>query len=132
MLRRLTASKISSLPARYAIDNKAEYNASSSGFGISTSGPTGGGLAKEKGKAAGTTQSAVAAGNIDIRNTAAQTQDIAELSRDTDNANGRIDKIFDEAKVKDNLAFTQGVTQLATQIMATSRCYRLSVPLRKN
>ncbi len=101
-----------------AIDNKAEYNASSSGFGISTSGPTGGGLAKEKGKAAGTTQSAVAAGNIDIRNTAAQTQDIAELSRDTDNANGRIDKIFDEAKVKDNLAFTQGVTQLATQLVS--------------
>lgn len=101
-----------------AIDNKAEYNASSSGFGISTSGPTGGGVAKDKGKASGTTQSAIAAGNIDIRNTADQTQDVAELSRDTDNANGRIDKIFDEAKVKDNLAFTQGVTQLATQLVS--------------
>ncbi|NTX80779.1 filamentous hemagglutinin N-terminal domain-containing protein [Serratia proteamaculans] len=101
-----------------AIDNKAEYNASSSGFGISTSGPTGGGLAKEKGKASGTTQSAVAEGNIDIRNTADQTQDIAGLSRDTDNANGRIDKIFDEAKVKDNLAFAQGVAQLSTQLVS--------------
>ncbi|MFS7158709.1 hemagglutinin repeat-containing protein [Serratia proteamaculans] len=101
-----------------AIDNKAEYNASSSGFGISTSGPTGGGVAKEKGKASGTTQSAIATGNIDIRNTADQTQDVAGLSRDTDNANGRIDKIFDEAKVKDNLAFTQGVTQLATQLVS--------------
>ncbi|ANS45000.1 VENN motif pre-toxin domain-containing protein [Serratia inhibens] len=101
-----------------AIDNKAEYKASSSGFGLSTGGPTGGGLAKEKGKASGTTQSAIAAGNIDIRDTANQTQDVAELSRDTDNANGRIDKIFDEAKVKDNLAFTQGVTQLATQLVS--------------
>ncbi|CAI1087811.1 hemagglutinin repeat-containing protein [Serratia quinivorans] len=101
-----------------AIDNKAEYKASSSGFGISTSGPTGGGLAKDKGKASGTTQSAVAEGNIDIRNTADQTQDIAGLSRDTDNANGRIDKIFDEAKVKDNLAFAQGVAQLSTQLVS--------------
>lgn len=101
-----------------AIDNKAEYKAGSSGFGLSTGGPTGGGLAKEKGKASGTTQSAIAAGNIDIRDTANQTQDVAELSRDTDNANGRIDKIFDEAKVKDNLAFTQGVTQLATQLVS--------------
>lgn len=101
-----------------AIDNKAEYNASSSGFGISTGGPTGGGLAKDKGKASGTTQSAVAAGNIDIRNTADQTQDIAGLSRDTDNANGRIDKIFDEAKVKDNLAFAQGMAQLSTQLVS--------------
>ncbi|WP_434461602.1 VENN motif pre-toxin domain-containing protein [Serratia plymuthica] len=101
-----------------AIDNKAEYKASSSGFGLSTGGPTGGGLAKEKGKASGTTQSAIAAGNIDIRDTANQAQDVAELSRDTDNANGRIDKIFDEAKVKDNLAFTQGVTQLATQLVS--------------
>ncbi|TFZ49022.1 filamentous hemagglutinin N-terminal domain-containing protein [Serratia proteamaculans] len=101
-----------------AIDNKAEYNASSSGFGISTSGPTGGGLAKDKGKASGTTQSAVAEGNIDIRNTTDQTQDIAGLSRDTDNANGRIDKIFDEAKVKDNLAFAQGVAQLSTQLVS--------------
>ncbi|WP_233527644.1 hemagglutinin repeat-containing protein [Serratia sp. PAMC26656] len=101
-----------------AIDNKAEYKASSSGFGLSTGGPTGGGLAKEKGKASGTTQSAIAAGNIDIRDTAGQQQDVATLSRDTDNANGRIDKIFDEAKVKDNLAFTQGVTQLATQLVS--------------
>ncbi|CAI0983562.1 Possible hemagglutinin (DUF638) [Serratia proteamaculans] len=101
-----------------AIDNKAEYKAGSSGFGLSTGGPTGGGLAKEKGKASGTTQSAIAAGQIDIRDTANQTQDVAELSRDTDNANGRIDKIFDEAKVKDNLAFTQGVTQLATQLVS--------------
>ncbi|WP_255212460.1 hemagglutinin repeat-containing protein, partial [Serratia plymuthica] len=101
-----------------AIDNKAEYKASSSGFGLSTGGPTGGGLAKEKGKASGTTQSAIAAGNIDIRDTAGQQQDVATLGRDTDNANGRIDKIFDEAKVKDNLAFTQGVTQLATQLVS--------------
>ncbi|AEF47600.1 filamentous hemagglutinin family outer membrane protein [Serratia sp. AS12] len=101
-----------------SIDNKAEYKASSSGFGLSTGGPTGGGLAKEKGKASGTTQSAIAGGQIDIRDTANQTQDVAELSRDTDNANGRIDKIFDEAKVKDNLAFTQGVTQLATQLVS--------------
>ncbi|CAI1014096.1 hemagglutinin repeat-containing protein [Serratia quinivorans] len=101
-----------------AIDNKAEYNASSSGFGISTGGPTGGGIAKEKGKVSGTTQSAIAAGNIDIRNTAEQTQNVAELSRDTDHANGRIDKIFDEAKVKDNLAFAQGVAQLSTQLVS--------------
>ncbi|CAI2460057.1 hemagglutinin repeat-containing protein [Serratia liquefaciens] len=101
-----------------AIDNKAEYKANSSGFGLSTSGPTGGGLAKDKGKASGITQSAVAAGIITIRNETEQKQDVATLSRDTDNANGRINKIFDEQKVKDNLAFTQGMTQLATQLVS--------------
>lgn len=75
------------------------------------------GMANAHGSASGTTRSAVASGEIEIRNQGEQQQDVTTLSRDTDSANGRIDKIFDESKVKDQMAFTQGVTQLATQLV---------------
>jgi filamentous hemagglutinin len=48
--------------------------------------------------ASGTTHAAVADGTITVRDKDNQQQDVADLSRDTDNANGHIDKIFDKEK----------------------------------
>ncbi|KGA49129.1 putative contact-dependent inhibition of growth factor CdiA [Yersinia ruckeri ATCC 29473] len=50
------------------------------------------------GHAEGTTQAAVADGSITIRETDKQQQNVDDLSRDTDNANDRIDPIFDKEK----------------------------------
>ncbi|MDR3431694.1 MAG: hypothetical protein P4L95_07285, partial [Rouxiella aceris] len=50
------------------------------------------------GNASGTTRSAIGAGSITVRNASQQTQDISTLSRNTDDANGHIDKIFDKDK----------------------------------
>ncbi|AFE58296.1 filamentous hemagglutinin family outer membrane protein [Rahnella aquatilis HX2] len=94
------------------INNEAQYSASSQGLAGGFSSEknnkgervNGGGVVpvigvKSSGDASGTTQSAIAAGSIVIRDSEKQTQDIAGLSRDTDNANGHIDKIFDEKKI---------------------------------
>lgn len=100
------------------IHNQAEYKATSTSIGFSTDAPMLTlGMANAHSSASGTTRSAIANGEIAIRNQGKQQQDVATLSRDTDSANGRIDKIFDESKVKDQMAFTQGVTQLTTQLV---------------
>nr|WP_131050397.1 hypothetical protein [Klebsiella electrica] len=51
--------------------------------------------------ASGTTHAAVADGTITVRDKDNQQQDVADLSRDTDNANGHIDKIFDKEKIQE-------------------------------
>ncbi|WP_037039167.1 hypothetical protein [Rahnella aquatilis] len=48
-----------------------------------------------------------------VRDTSRQAQDVGTLSRNTDDANGHIDKIFD----KDKIQTDQQVTQLAEQVM---------------
>lgn len=120
------------------IQNKADYKASS--VGISASGSTAaktdenGKVIRDKegktdqinqmipplptmaissGNASGTTRSAVGNGTITVRDTSQQTQDVGTLSRNTDDANGHIDKIFD----KDKIQTDQQVTQLAEQVM---------------
>jgi filamentous hemagglutinin len=64
------------------------------------------------GNASGTTRSAIGAGSITVRNASQQTQDISTLSRNTDDANGHIDKIFDKDKIEKD----QAVVQLAQQV----------------
>jgi filamentous hemagglutinin len=120
------------------IQNKADYKASS--VGISASGSTAAKtdengkvihdkegktdqinqmilpiptMAISSGNASGTTRSAVSNGTITVRDTSQQTQDVGTLSRNTDDANGHIDKIFD----KDKIQTDQRVTQLAEQVM---------------
>jgi filamentous hemagglutinin len=61
--------------------------------------------------ASGTTRSAVADGTITVRDEQNQKQDVAGLSRDTENANGHIGKIFDKEKVANQMAFAQGVQE---------------------
>ena len=70
------------------------------------------------GSAMGVSQSAIAAGNIIIRNPLQQTQDVSSLSRDTQDANGHIDKIFDQQKIANNQALAQGISQLAPQLIS--------------
>ncbi|WP_208856714.1 DUF6862 domain-containing protein, partial [Buttiauxella ferragutiae] len=111
-----------------SLDNHAEYSASSKG--ISAGGATGqdshGGQMFSGGgipligigasdNASGTTQSAIAAGTITIRDKEHQQQDVADLSRDTDNANGHIDKIFDKEKIEEQQELAAVFGQMANQ-----------------
>ncbi|MCP2002711.1 UNVERIFIED_ORG: filamentous hemagglutinin [Buttiauxella agrestis ATCC 33320] len=111
-----------------SLDNHAEYSTSSKG--ISAGGATGqdshGGQMFSGGgvpligigasdNASGTTQSAIAAGTITIRDKEHQQQDVADLSRDTDNANGHIDKIFDKEKIEEQQELAAVFGQMANQ-----------------
>ncbi|MBE8614382.1 hypothetical protein CYG68_18600 [Morganella morganii] len=99
-------------------ENKAEFKTEHSGAGFGTGVITpdalGGALLTtaaiallsqggNQGSAQGTTQSAVSEGQWIIRNTADQKQDTADLSRDTDNANGSIRPVFDKEKEQKRL-----------------------------
>ncbi|WP_155483882.1 hemagglutinin repeat-containing protein, partial [Trabulsiella odontotermitis] len=88
------------------IHNKADYKTEHQGAGFSTGGNIGkefaGNMANtllagggNSGHAEGTTQAAVSDGTIIIRDKANQKQDVADLSRDTEHANGSISPIFD-------------------------------------
>lgn len=114
------------------IDNHASYKASSSsismGGGNEGNKMSGGAIptsANTHGSASGTTRSAVADGTITVRNSQAQTQNVADLSRDTDNANGHIDKIFDKDKVARKLEFAQGIQELGQRVAGDISSYKM-------
>ncbi|WP_152967224.1 hypothetical protein [Citrobacter sp. CtB7.12] len=65
----------------------------------------------------GTTSSAISNGTIIIRDKDKQTQDIADLSRDTDNAHHGVDMNGDVQKVKDNLAVKSEGAALGTSVL---------------
>ncbi|QGY33109.1 hemagglutinin repeat-containing protein [Pantoea cypripedii] len=120
-----------------SIGNHAKYHASSASFGFSGSFDSSQkpgeqytasalpALVNISGSASGTTRSAVADGTITVRDTQNQTQDVAGLSRDTDSANGHIDKIFDKEKVENQMAFAQGVQELAGKVAGDVSAYKL-------
>ncbi|WP_167347153.1 VENN motif pre-toxin domain-containing protein, partial [Type-E symbiont of Plautia stali] len=115
-----------------SIDNHAEYSANSTSVGInmSSSGQqfAGGALpavVNMHESASGTTRSAVADGAITVRDVQNQKQDVAGLSRDTENANGSIGKIFDKEKVANQMAFAQGVQELAGKVVGDVKAYKL-------
>ncbi|MBS0883755.1 hemagglutinin repeat-containing protein [Pantoea sp. JGM49] len=115
-----------------SIDNHAEYSANSTSVGInmSSSGQqfAGGALpavVNMHQSASGTTRSAVADGAIIVRDVQNQKQDVAGLSRDTENANGSIGKIFDKEKVANQMAFAQGVQELAGKVVGDVKAYKL-------
>ncbi|MEM6162728.1 hemagglutinin repeat-containing protein, partial [Erwinia sp. P6884] len=111
------------------IRNEADYKVSHTG--ISLSGGGGASLMSNamsnvgnmlaglngKGHAEGTTQAAVADGTIIIRDQARQKQDLAELSRDPDHANGSIAPIFDKEKEQKRLQASQLVGEIAGQMV---------------
>jgi filamentous hemagglutinin len=120
-----------------SISNHAKYHASSISFGFSGSFdstqkpgeqytasalPA---LVNMSGSTSGTIRSAVADGTITVRDTQNQTQDVAELSRDTDSVNGHIDKIFDKEKVENQMAFARGVQELAGKVAGDVSAYKL-------
>jgi filamentous hemagglutinin len=120
-----------------SIDNHASYSASSAAMGISGgynsnnkpgeqyAGSALPALVNLNGSASGTTQSAISAGTITVRDERNQKQDVADLSRDTDNANGSIGKIFDKEKVENQMAFAQGVQELAGKVVSDVKAYKL-------
>ncbi|EKN3345987.1 hemagglutinin repeat-containing protein [Yersinia ruckeri] len=114
------------------IENKADFKAEHQGGSLSTGGPVGsdllsnlGGVALSglgnDGHAEGTTQAAVADGSITIRETDKQQQNVDDLSRDTDNANGRIDPIFDKEKEQRRLKEAQLIGEIGGQAMDIAR-----------
>ncbi|HAS8353401.1 TPA: filamentous hemagglutinin N-terminal domain-containing protein, partial [Vibrio vulnificus] len=108
-------------------ENKAEFKTEHSGAGLSTGDSLPGALLKtaagallsqggNQGNAQGTTKSAVSEGQWIIRNTADQKQDTADLSRDTDNANGSIRPVFDKEKEQKRLQQIQVIGDLGGQM----------------
>ena len=110
------------------IENKAEFKTEHQGGSFSTSGSIMGNVlsnsnnlslagANNSGNAEGTTKAAVSDGTITIRDQANQKQDVAELSRDTENANGSIGQIFDREKEQNRLKQAQLIGEIGGQAM---------------
>ncbi len=109
------------------IENKADFKAEHQGGSLSTGGPVGSDLLSNLGSvvlsglgndghADGTTQSAVSDGTITIRDTDKQQQNVDDLSRDTDNANGSIGPIFDKEKEQNRLKEAQLIGEIGGQV----------------
>jgi len=64
----------------------------------------------------GTTHGAIENGTVVVLDTANQTQDIATLSRDTENANGSIDAIFDKEKEMRRMEEAQLIAEIGRKI----------------
>ncbi|WP_269812096.1 VENN motif pre-toxin domain-containing protein [Rahnella victoriana] len=114
------------------IGNKAEYSTEHQGAGISTGGSIAenfiGNMANGvlvgaggEGEASGTTKAAISAGTITIRDTENQQQDVADLSRDTEHANGSISPIFDKEKEQKRLEIAQALGDVGSQAMDIAR-----------
>ena len=71
--------------------------------------------------AEGTTRSAVAQGDIIIRDPASQTQDTARLSRDTANASDTVGVIFDKAREQRRLDEAQLISDTGSQMSDIAR-----------
>ncbi|ATM85663.1 hemagglutinin repeat-containing protein [Yersinia frederiksenii] len=114
------------------IENKADFKAEHQGGSLSTGGPVGSDLLSNLGSvvlsglgndghADGTTQAAIADGTITIRDTDKQQQNVDDLSRDTDNANGSIGPIFDKEKEQNRLREAQLIGEIGGQAMDIAR-----------
>ncbi len=114
------------------IDNKAEYSTEHQGAGISTGGSIAenfiGNMANGllvgaggEGEAEGTTKSAVSDGTITIRDHENQQQDVADLSRDVEHANGSISPIFDKEKEQKRLEMVQTLGDIGSQAVDIAR-----------
>ena len=114
------------------IHNKAEYDVSHSGASFSSGGNVAdqfmGNMATNmlsglggSGDAEGTTKAAISNGSITIRDPENQQQDVADLSRDVENANGSISPIFDKEKEQKRLEIAQTIGEIGSQAMDIAR-----------
>ncbi|CNL96262.1 adhesin/hemagglutinin [Yersinia frederiksenii] len=114
------------------IENKADFKAEHQGGSLSTGGPVGSDLLSNlgsvvlsglgnSGHAEGTTQAAVSDGTLTIRDTDKQQQNVDDLSRDTDNANGSIGPIFDKEKEQNRLKEAQLIGEIGGQAIDIAR-----------
>ncbi|EJF8099101.1 VENN motif pre-toxin domain-containing protein, partial [Escherichia coli] len=77
--------------------------------------------ANHEGHADSTTQSAVSAGNITIRDTQSQKQDVADLNRDAAHANQTLSPIFDREKEHQRLQQAQLIGEIGNQVADIAR-----------
>ena len=114
------------------IHNRAEFKTEHQGAGISSGGSIGsqfaGNMANgllagggNSGDAQGTTRAAVSEGTLTVRDTANQQQDVANLSRDTEHANGSISPIFDKEKEQRRLQEVQLIGEIGSQAADIAR-----------
>jgi len=114
------------------IHNRAEFKTEHQGAGISSGGSIGsqfaGNMANgllagggNSGDAEGTTRAAVSEGTLTVRDTANQQQDVANLSRDTEHANGSISPIFDKEKEQQRLQEVQLIGEIGSQAADIAR-----------
>ncbi|EED0573550.1 filamentous hemagglutinin N-terminal domain-containing protein [Escherichia coli] len=114
------------------IENRADYKVEHQSVGISTGGSIGGQFAgnmannllvgaNHEGHAESTTQSAVSAGNITIRDTKSQKQDVADLNRDAAHANQTLSPIFDREKEQQRLQMAQLIGEIGNQVADIAR-----------
>ncbi|OTA16719.1 hemagglutinin-related protein [Xenorhabdus beddingii] len=110
------------------IENKAEYQSEHQSVGLSTSGSMGSQMGtnmastmlaspNKSDSQSSTTQAAVSDGTIIVRDADKQQQDVATLSRDTDNAANSLTPIFDKEKEQQRLAQAQAIASIGTQVM---------------
>jgi filamentous hemagglutinin len=79
--------------------------------------------AGSSGHAEGTTQAAVGEGNITVRDKESQKQDVADLSRDAEHANGNISPIFDKEKEQQRLQEVQLIGEIGSQAVDIANTY---------
>ncbi|WP_288477251.1 hemagglutinin repeat-containing protein [uncultured Pantoea sp.] len=108
------------------IENHADYKVEHQSAGISTGGSVGGNFAGNmangmlaglngSGSAESTTRSAVSEGTVVIRDPSKQAQDVADLSRDVENANPGLEQIFDKEKEQSRLKAAQLIGEIGAQ-----------------
>ncbi|WP_249041522.1 hemagglutinin repeat-containing protein [Enterobacter cloacae] len=108
------------------IHNQADFKTEHQGAGISSGGSIGeqfaGNMANallagggNSGHAEGTTQAAVSVGTLIIRDKENQKQDVVDLSRDAEHANGSISPIFDKEKEQQRLQEVQLIGEIGSQ-----------------
>ncbi|WP_265524437.1 hemagglutinin repeat-containing protein [Providencia rustigianii] len=110
------------------IKNKADYKVDSQSGGFSTGGASVGDQfmtnaasslltnVNGSGSASNTTHSAVSEGEIVIRDKDNQQQNVADLSRDTDNAHEKLNTIFDKEKEQKRIEKVQLIGEMGQQI----------------
>jgi adhesin HecA-like repeat protein len=122
-------SDSSSLSLSYSGGKSAASGISSTGSALQTvtsnlaANAAGNALPSQDGSASGTTKSAISAGTVIITDDAGQRaktgksadDTIASLNRDTDSANGAVQKIFDQAKLQKEQEERQVLSQVAQQ-----------------
>ncbi|MGC9731169.1 hemagglutinin repeat-containing protein [Escherichia coli] len=114
------------------IENRADFKTEHQSAGLSTGGSVAGNFlgnmannllvgANHEGHADSTTQSAVSAGIITIRDTQSQKQDVADLKRDAAHANQTLSPIFDREKEQQRLQQAQLIGEIGNQVADIAR-----------
>lgn len=114
------------------IHNEADFKTQHAGGSFNTGGNIAGQFASNaantllagggnKGHEEGTTQAAIANGTLTLRDKDNQKQDVADLSRDTEHANGSISQIFDKEKEQKRLQEIQLIGEVGLQAADVAR-----------